>query len=152
MEATYRRVGVWAVQPDAGGNQTSGEDETVRILRDFQRHELSDERWPHIVEHPEMAGMGAALEETVCSPELVICRVRAPRTDPGTALHYRYYLHTFVGGKWLCVVVKFGVVEPFVLTVRFRLPLRQSNPFQSAQKQLQKVLLSFSDKASGCLS
>ena len=86
----------------------------MKILTDFQGHtvRLSDERWRHIVEHPEMAGMGAALEETLRSPELVI----RSRRDPATALHYRYYLHTLVGGKWLCVVVKFGVIEPFVLT------------------------------------
>ena len=55
----------------------------MRILSDFQGHEvrLSDERWRHIVEHPEMAGMGAALEETLRSPELVI----GSRSDPATA-------------------------------------------------------------------
>ena len=59
-----------------------------------------------------MAGMDAALEETLRIPELVI----RSGSDPATALHYRYYLRTLVGGKWLCVVVKYGVVEPFVLT------------------------------------
>jgi hypothetical protein len=86
----------------------------VRILTDYQGHEvrLSDERWRHVMEHPEMAGMDAALEETLRAPELVI----RSRSDPAAALHYRYYLRTLAGGKWLCIVVKYGEFEPFVLT------------------------------------
>jgi hypothetical protein len=86
----------------------------VRILTDFQGREvrLSDERWRHILDHPEMAGMEAALEETLRNPELVI----RSRSDPAAALCYRYYQRTLMGGKWLCVVVKYDVVEPFVLT------------------------------------
>lgn len=87
---------------------------TARIWTDFQGHEvrLSGERWRHIAEHPEMAGMDAMLEETLRTPELVI----RSRSDPAAALYYRYYQHTLVGGKWLCVVVKYSMVEPFVLT------------------------------------
>ena len=57
----------------------------MRILTDFQGHEvrLSDERWRHVVEHPEMAGMGAALEETLRIPELVI----RSRNNLATAWH-----------------------------------------------------------------
>jgi len=86
----------------------------VRILTDFEGHEvrLSDERWGHVLDHPEMAGMDAALEETLRDPELVV----RSRSDPATSLYYRYYLRTLVGGKWLCVVVKWGVADPFVLT------------------------------------
>ena len=81
---------------------------------DFQGREirLTDERWRHVVEHPEMGGMDAALEETLRNPEWVI----RSRSDPATALFYRYYLRTVVGGKWLCVVVKYCEVDPFVLT------------------------------------
>jgi hypothetical protein len=83
------------------------------MLTDFQGCEirLSDERWRHIMTHPEMAGLDAALEETLRIPDLVV----RSRSDPATALCYRYYLRTLVGGKWLCVVVKYSVVA-FVLT------------------------------------
>lgn len=59
-----------------------------------------------------MDGMEAALEETLRTPELVV----RSRSDPAAALLYRYYLRTLVGGKWLCVVVKYCEIEPFVLT------------------------------------
>jgi hypothetical protein len=51
-----------------------------------------------------MAGMESALAETLRDPQLVI----RSRTDETATLNYRHYLRTLVGGKWLCVVVKYG--------------------------------------------
>ena len=85
----------------------------MKILVDFQGRpvRLTDERRQHILEHPEMTGMESALAETLRDPELVI----GSRTDQTAALNYRYYLQTLVGGKWLCVVVKYSDADAFVL-------------------------------------
>ena len=84
------------------------------LLRDHQGREvrLTDERLAHIHEHAEMAGLDAALVETLRSPQFVI----ESFSDQATALHYRYYIGTRVGDKWLCVVVKYGALDAFVLT------------------------------------
>ena len=86
----------------------------MKILVDFQGRpvRLTDERRQHILEHPEMAGMESALAETLRDPQLVI----RSGTDETATLNYRYYLHTLVGGKWLCVVVKYSDADAFVLT------------------------------------
>jgi hypothetical protein len=86
----------------------------VKILADYQGQSvrLTDERWRHIVGHPEMAGLERAMEETLREPELVV----RSASDPSAALNYRYYRRTLIGDKWLCVVVKYGANEPFVLT------------------------------------
>ena len=86
----------------------------MKTLVDFQGRpvRLTDERQQHILEHPEMAGMESALEETLRDPQLVI----RSRTDETATLSYRYYLRTLVGGRWLCVVVKYNEADAFVLT------------------------------------
>ena len=86
----------------------------MKTLIDFQGRpvRLTDERRQHILEHPEMAGMETALAETLRNPQLVV----RSRTDETATLYYRYYLRTPVGGKWLCVVVKYGDADAFVLT------------------------------------
>jgi len=73
---------------------------------------LTDERLAHIIEHPEMVDMEAAIEETLHDPQLVM----RSRADETANLNYRYYYGTKVGDKWLCVVVKYGVDDAFVLT------------------------------------
>ena len=62
---------------------------------------LTDERLPHILEHPEMKGMGAEIERVLHQPQLV----RRSRTDTAVRLFYEFYAQTIVGGQWLCVVV-----------------------------------------------
>ncbi len=73
---------------------------------------LTDERLRHILEHPEMAALEAALAETLRAPQFVI----QSRADEAAALYYRYYVGTKVGDKWLCVVVKYDAEDAFVLT------------------------------------
>lgn len=43
-------------------------------LRDYEGRliRLSEERWAHISEHPEIVGMRAAVEETLAAPEIVV--------------------------------------------------------------------------------
>lgn len=86
----------------------------MRVLQDFQglRIRLTDERLAHILEHPEMAGMEAAIEETLKNPERVVQSL----SDRQARLYYRFYLRTIVGGKYLCVIVKTLDADAFVLT------------------------------------
>lgn len=69
---------------------------------------LTDERLAHIHEHAEMTGLDSALAETLRTPGFVI----QSRADSAAALHYRFYLGTRVGDKWLCVVVKYAGWTP----------------------------------------
>lgn len=86
----------------------------MKSLRDcFGRTvRLTDERLAHILEHPEMKGMEAEIEQVLQQPQLV----RRSRSDAAVRLFYEFYARTIVGGKWLCVVVKYGVSDAFVVT------------------------------------
>jgi len=87
----------------------------MKLLKDYQGRSvrLTDERLQHILEHPEMKGLEAALEETLRAPQFVIQSL----TDPAAEMSYRFYVGTRVGDKWLCVVVKYAAADAFVLTV-----------------------------------
>lgn len=86
----------------------------MKLLADcFGRNvRLTEERLTHILEHPEMKGMAAELERTLRQPQLV----RRSRSDKVVKLFYEFYAQTIVGGKWLCVVVKYGQNDAFVIT------------------------------------
>lgn len=86
----------------------------VKILTDYEGRavRLTDERLAHILEHPEMVGLEARIEETLASPE----RVVESLSDPDARLYYRFYVGTLVGDKHLCVVVKLAQNDAFVLT------------------------------------
>ena len=73
---------------------------------------LTDERLAHILEHPEMKGMAVEIERVLIRPQLVRCS----RSDAAVRLFYEFYAQTIVGGKWLCVVVKYGDNDAFVVT------------------------------------
>jgi hypothetical protein len=86
----------------------------MKVIRDcFGRSvRLTDERLAHILEHPEMAGMEDELARVLQSPS----EVRLSRSDDNVKLFYEFYTQTQVGGKWLCVVVKYGPGDAFVIT------------------------------------
>ena len=42
--------------------------------------------------------------------------VRRSRSDEAVRLFYEFYARTIVGGKWLCVVVKYAENDAFVVT------------------------------------
>ena len=86
----------------------------MKRLVDYQGRtvRLTDERSQHILEHPEMVGMEAAIEQTLKEPETV----SRSSTDPAVVLSHRYIPGTLVGDKWLCVVVKYLANDAFVLT------------------------------------
>ena len=59
-----------------------------------------------------MREMGAEIERVLREPQLV----RRSRSDEAVRLFYEFYAQTIVGGKWLCVVVKYGENDAFVVT------------------------------------
>lgn len=73
---------------------------------------LTDERLAHILEHAEMKGMAAEIGRVLLQPQLV----RRSRADETVRLFYEFYAQTIVGGKWLCVVVKYAENDAFVVT------------------------------------
>ncbi len=73
---------------------------------------LTDERLAHILDHPEMVRLGAAVSETLKDPSLVIQSI----SDEAARLYYRFYSGTPVGDKFVCVVVKAKLGDAFVLT------------------------------------
>jgi len=86
----------------------------MKTLTDCFGHSvrLTDERLAHILEHPEMKGMAAEIERTLRKPQWV----RRSRSDASVRLFYEFYARTVVGGKWLCVVVKYSQKDAFVVT------------------------------------
>ena len=59
-----------------------------------------------------MQNMESAIAETIESPQWVIQSV----SDKNAHLYYNYYYETWVGNKWLCVVVKYQGEDAFILT------------------------------------
>jgi hypothetical protein len=86
----------------------------MKTLPDCFGHQvrLTDERLAHILEHPEMKDMGAEIERVLRLPQFV----RRSRSDAAVRLFYEFYAQTIVGGKWLCVVVKYAENDAFVVT------------------------------------
>jgi hypothetical protein len=86
----------------------------MKVLEDCfgQKVRLTDERLAHILEHPEMSDMEAEIERVVRQPQFV----RSSRSDDAVRLFYEFCALTLVGGKWLCVVVKYIEDDAFVIT------------------------------------
>ena len=86
----------------------------MKTLKDCFGHSvrLTDERLAHILEHAEMKDMAAEIERVLREPQLV----RRSRSDKAVRLFYEFYVQTIVGGKWLCVVVKYVENDAFVVT------------------------------------
>ncbi len=84
------------------------------IIRDCFGHDvrLTDERLAHIVRHVELVGMKNEIERVLRSP----IEVRVSVSDDDVRLFYEFYAQTRVGGKWLCVVVKYLTDDAFVIT------------------------------------
>lgn len=86
----------------------------MKVIRDCFGHDvrLTDERLAHIFERAEMAGMEAEIERVIQAP----AEVRVSRSDENVKLFYEFYARTSVGGKWLCIVVKYLPYDSFVIT------------------------------------
>jgi hypothetical protein len=86
----------------------------MKVVKDCFGHSvrLTDERLAHILEHSEMSEMADELERVLQSPR----EVRASRSDSNVMLFYGFYSSSQVGGKWLCVVVKYLPDDAFIVT------------------------------------
>jgi len=77
---------------------------------------LTDERLAHLeADHPEMTGQVSRIAEAVAAPD----RVVRSQTDASVELVYKEYASTPVTRKFLCVVVKVGVDDAFVITAYY---------------------------------
>lgn len=84
----------------------------IRIGDCFGREvRLTDQRLAHILERAEMRGMRNDIIRTLQAP----AEVRISRSDATVRLFYEFYSQT-IGGKWLCVVVKYLDDDAFVIT------------------------------------
>ncbi len=102
----------------------------MQTLIDFRGRplRLTDERWAHVLSHPEHGGNTLhRIEETLREPD----RVVRSRTDPGVELFYRWYEQTAVGSKYLCVVAKASVAAPFVITAYLTDKIKQGEELWS---------------------
>ncbi len=86
----------------------------MKLLRDYRDSEirLTDERLAHILDHPEIASLEQEIPEVLARPE----RVVRSSSDEEVNLYYRFYPQTSVGGKFLCIVVKFSDEDAFIIT------------------------------------
>ena len=73
---------------------------------------LPNKRVARIFERTEMNEMGAEIEHLLTTPQIV----RRSRSDDAVRLFYAFYPETIVGGRWLCVVVKYLLSDAFVVT------------------------------------
>jgi len=77
---------------------------------------LTEERLGHIrTSHPELTELVEFLRPAIHAPE----RIVRSRTDATVELFYRHFETTPVTSKYLCVVVKTGVKDPFIITAYF---------------------------------
>jgi len=56
--------------------------------------------------------MEAEIERVLQAP----AEVRVSRSDDTVQLFYEFYAQARVGGKWLCIVVKYAADDAFVVT------------------------------------
>ncbi len=59
-----------------------------------------------------MGGMATEIPRVLRQPQFV----RRSRSDATVHLFYEFYARTILGGKWLCVVVKYAESDAFVVT------------------------------------
>jgi hypothetical protein len=56
--------------------------------------------------------LGAEIAQVLRQPQFV----RHSRADEAVKLFHEFYAQTIVGGKWLCVMVKYAEEDAFVVT------------------------------------
>jgi len=89
----------------------------LKVFHDYEGRSirLTDERWDHIQEHPEMYRSLSDIGRILLHPEQVV----QSRADGEARLYYRYIFGSPVGDKYLCVVVKIRSHDAFVLTAYY---------------------------------
>lgn len=82
------------------------EDYSGRVIR------LTDERLEHIERRPELRAQQDRIKETLRDPD----EIRESDHDESVHSYYRHYSSTPVTEKWLTVISKVAVDDPFVIT------------------------------------
>jgi hypothetical protein len=88
----------------------------MRTIRDCFGHtvRLTDERLEHILEHPEMKGLGAEIERVLIQPQTVTRSI----SDHGVRLFDEFHAQTIVGFS----IVYFAMEEWFRTIGVLRVP------------------------------
>lgn len=96
---------------------------TDEILEDHQGRQvrLTEERWQHILSHPEMTGQREKIVETLSAPEVVM----ATPKDTDVHIYHRLYETTPVTRKYVAVAVKYLSADAFILTAYFTSRVRK---------------------------
>jgi len=76
---------------------------------------LDENRWKHVLEHPEMENQRFKIEETLVDPD----EVRESVYTSSIWLFYKLYANTPVSEKYLLVVVEVLDGEGFIVTTFF---------------------------------
>jgi len=76
---------------------------------------LDEDRWRHVLSHPEMKDQLEGIKETVMNPD----EVRESTHDPSILLFYKLYEETPVTEKYLLVVIETQNREGFIVTAFF---------------------------------
>lgn len=76
---------------------------------------LDEERWNHVLKHPEMKNQINRVKETIINPD----SVRESRHDPSVWLFYKLYTETPVTRKYLLVITRILNEEGFIVTAFF---------------------------------
>jgi len=76
---------------------------------------LDEDRWRHVLEHPEMENQSSRIKETLVEPDEIRESVRAS----SIWLFYKLYTNSPVSEKYLLVAVKVLDGEGFIATAFF---------------------------------
>jgi len=76
---------------------------------------LDEERWKHVLEHPEMENQRVKIEETLVDPD----EVRESVYTSSIRLFYKLYTNSPVSEKYLLVAVEVLDGEGFIVTAFF---------------------------------
>lgn len=93
------------------------------VFTDYQGRQirLTDERWQHILAHPEMVEQHDRLVKTLADPDFVVATVK----DTSVHTYQRLYESTPVTRKYMTVAVKVLAADAFVLTAFFTSRLKK---------------------------
>jgi len=76
---------------------------------------LDEDRWKHVLEHPEMKNQIYRIKETLIDPD----EVRETSRSSSVWLFYKFYPHSPVSEKYLLVIVEVLDGEGFIVTAFF---------------------------------
>lgn len=76
---------------------------------------LDEDRWKHVLEHPEMKNQIHRIKETLVAPD----EIRESVHTPSIWMFYKLYPHSPVSEKYMLVIVEVSDGEGFIVTAFF---------------------------------